>query len=64
MIVKKNDANIKEKKCVGMIFVDPLTGEKVEKLQDLFVDDLAGGTNKNENEQHIECKCDNERKKK
>ena len=35
----------KEKMCKGMTFVDPITGKTVSKTQDMFVDDLAGGTN-------------------
>ena len=36
---------IKREKCRGLIFKDPIEENVVEKIQDLYVDDLAGGTN-------------------
>ena len=37
--------NSKRKMCKGMTFRDPLTENVVYKCQDMFVDDLASGTN-------------------
>ena len=41
-------AKSKKKTCVGFRFIDPLTGLKVEKLEDFFVDDTAEGCNATE----------------
>ena len=41
---------IKNKKCKGLILKDPLTGETIMKVQDLYVDDLSGGTNQSHDE--------------
>ena len=45
ILMSNTICNAKKKSCKGMFFQDPLNGEVIHKCQDMFVDDLASGTN-------------------